>query len=164
MIKVKGFSMLEVLISMLIIMMGALGIAGLQMQAINNTEVARYQTLAALLASSVSADMQGNVAYWGVAPASVTISGTSITGGPGSSSVSCTGGTICTASQMAAYSLSVWGNSVANVLPNGTATIACAVSSPATCKVTLNWNDNFRTVGSSSMTGSQSYITLVSVR
>ena len=39
----KGFSLLEVLISMVIIMFGLLGIAGTQMLAINNTENARYQ-------------------------------------------------------------------------------------------------------------------------
>ena len=53
----KGFSLLEVLISMVIIMFGLLGIAGTQMLAINNTENARYQGVATTLASSLAAIM-----------------------------------------------------------------------------------------------------------
>lgn len=137
--------MLEVMISMIIIMFGALGVAGMQLMAITSTENARYQNAATNLASSLAGAMQANVTYWGTPPALITVNGATSTGGPAAFTGDClaTAATECTATQMAAYDLRLWGAEVARVLPLGQAALECpAGASPAICTVTLTWKEN----------------------
>ena len=138
--KESGFAMLEVLISMLIIMFGVLGIAGMQMLAINNTENARYQSLATILASSMAAKMQANKAYW-AAPATLISVGSTITNSPSSYTGTCIG-SVCSAADMATYDLITWRNSITGLLPSGTASISCpGLTSPTVCRLTLTWSE-----------------------
>jgi type IV pilus assembly protein PilV len=139
----RGFSLLEVLVSMLIIMIGALGIAGMQLLAITSTENARYQNVATMLGVSLTAAMQANVAYWGSPPAAIAVDGESSTGGPAAFGGTCLGlANVCTAPQMAAYDLKAWGKDVADLLPSGKATITCpAGNSPAICTLKLTWSE-----------------------
>lgn len=159
--KQSGFSMLEVLVSLLIILLGALGMAGIQMLSINNTEIARYQSLAALLASSMAAEIQANKAYWGTAPtAGITVTNQVVTGGPGSGTV-------------AGDSLQTWANSIDSVLPAATGTVNCS-STPAICQVQLQWKENNVALHDATGTGTnqfsagqqstQTYQTVVTVR
>lgn len=163
--KESGFSMLEILVSMIVIMIGVLGIAGMQLLSINNTEVARYQSLAALLASSMAAEMQANVAYWGTASTPITVTGTAISG-------IAVGGTsclnaVCTPTQLAAYDLQNWGLAMANTLPGGSGAISCAViPAPTVCTLTLNWSE--KTVASlgtpAGSSAPMTYTTMVTVQ
>lgn len=160
--KQSGFSMLEVLVSLLIILLGALGMAGIQMLSINHTEIARYQSLAALLASSMAAEIQANRAYWGTgtAPTGITVTGGVVTGGPGSGTV-------------AGESLQTWATSIANVLPAATGTVNCA-NTPAICQVQLQWKENNVALHDATGTGTnqfsagqqstQTYQTVVTIR
>lgn len=157
----KGFSLLEVLISMVIIMFGLLGIAGTQMLAINNTENARYQGVATTLASSLAAMMRGNYAYWGT-PRTITITGVtagtatqtvlSSGFGPIPTSVNCAS-TVCSSRAMAYYDLQNFGLAVANALPSGATAIACGTDTPTTCTITLSWSEN--NVAISNATGTE---------
>ena len=154
----RGFSLLEVLISMLIIMFGALGIAGMQFFAITSTENARYQNVATMLGTSLAASMQSNVAYWGTPPALITFNGTTITGGPPAFTGTCKGAAnVCTAPQMAAYDLKQWTDQLGaptRLLPSGEATIACPVgASPAICTITLTWRE--RNISLNNKTGDE---------
>jgi type IV pilus assembly protein PilV len=155
----RGFSLLEVLISMLIIMFGALGIAGMQFFAITSTENARYQNVATMLGSSLAASMQSNVAYWGTPPESIEFNGTAIIGGPPAYPGSCQGAAnICTAPQMAAYDLKKWTEQIAglttSLLPSGRATIACPPGiTPAVCTITLSWSE--RNISLNNKTGTE---------
>ena len=133
--------MIEVLVSMVVIMVGALGIAGMQLLAITSTENARYQNVAVMLGTSLSASMQANVAYWGTPPGSISVSGSTITPGPTFPVGSCDGAaSTCTPTQLAGADLLQWSNSVAASLPGGNATITCpGAVSPAICSVTISW-------------------------
>lgn len=150
--------MLEVLISLLIIMMGILGIAGMQMLAINNTETARYQSVATMIASSMATEMQANYAYWGgilVPPATITVTGTTITVVPAFAGTCLN--SVCTASQMAYYDLQNWGAAMAGVanidgvvnkgmaLPppaaGSSGTISCVATTPMVCTLTMYWSE-----------------------
>ncbi len=151
----RGFSMLEVLISILVIMIGILGIAGMQMLAVNNSENARYEGQAAILASALASRMQANPGYWAqpsTPTASISVSGTNITVVPAYAST-CTG-VPCSPVQMAYYDLQNFGAAMAGVanadgatyngtaLPSGSGTISCSlatVSAPAICTITLSW-------------------------
>lgn len=167
--KQSGFSMLEVLVSLLIILLGALGMAGIQMLSINNTEIARYQSLAALLASSMAAEIQGNKAYWGTAPTGISVTGGAISNGPSGSAC----GSTCTASQIAGNTLQTWATSIASVLPTATGTVTCS-NTPAICTVRLQWTENNVALHNPAGTGNyqfsagqqsaQSYQTVVTVR
>ncbi len=151
----RGFSMLEVLISILVIMIGVLGIAGMQMLAINNSENARYEGQAAILASSLAAAMQANPGYWAqtsTPTATITVSGTTISVVPAYGGT-CLGIT-CAPPQTAYYDLQNFATAMAGVanvdgityngtaLPSGSGAISCTlatVTNPAICTITLSW-------------------------
>ena len=167
----RGFSMLEVLISMLVIMIGVLGIAGMQMLAVNNTENARYEGQAAILASSLAAEMQANPGYWTtVATAGVT--GTTVTGG---ATVATCNGATCSPAELAYYDLYNLGAAMSGAatlaasgvaagatyngtaLPNGAAAISCTaatVTTPTICTIKLTWNETNTAI--SNKTGTES--------
>jgi type IV pilus assembly protein PilV len=156
--KEHGFAMLEVLISLLVILFGALGIAGMQLMAINNTETARYQSVATMLASSMSAKMQTNYEYWStvVPPGYITVVGSTITGSGVAVVPSYTGlcrNTDLTAVMTAACDLKNWGAAMARLansdgdtfygmaLPGASGKIECQPSTPMVCKLTISWSE-----------------------
>ena len=157
----RGFSMLEVLISMLVIMIGVLGIAGMQMLAINNSENARYEGQATILASGLAAEMQANPGYWAASSTpttSISVTGTTISVVPAYASTCLA--TTCSPVQMAYYDLQNFGAAMAGVanidgttyngtaLPASSAAIQCTVpvaatttapGTPGICTVMLTW-------------------------
>lgn len=151
----RGFSMLEVLVSMLVIMIGALGIAGMQLLAITSTENARYQNVATMLGATLTANMQANVAYWGTPPQTIIVTGATNTGGPAAFVGPCKGlTTSCNATQMAGYDLREWGIEVAKLLPSGKAEIKCPTgNNPAICAVVVTWQE--RNVSLQDATGTE---------
>jgi type IV pilus assembly protein PilV len=170
--KQRGLSLLETLISMVIIMFGVLGIAGMQLYAVNNTEVARYKNVATVIASSLAAKIQANTGYWGSPPASLQVNGSTITNGPAAYAGGCTN-VVCTASQMAYTDLLKFGTDMALRLPSGNATITCSQTlTPAVCTIAISWSEkNIALTGASGGAGglatgsntTNSYQTLVSI-
>jgi len=59
--RTRGFTMLEVLVSILIVSIGMLGLAGLQAAALKNGQSAYYRSLATQLAYDMSDRMRGNI-------------------------------------------------------------------------------------------------------
>jgi type IV pilus assembly protein PilV len=117
-----GFTLVEVLVAVVIIGIGLLGIAKMESVALGSTGVAQQRSIAALEAASLAAAMHANRGFWGagVAPATVTISGTTITQstGTGLSTVgNCVVGASgssapCTPTQVAAGDLQQWATDV----------------------------------------------------
>lgn len=150
----RGFGMLEALISMVVIMIGVLGMAGMQMLAINNTENARYQSIAAMQASSMATQMLANAAFWRAAPATVTVNGLTVTNvnqgntnNKAKNKIKNKGGgntycntTVCTATEMAYFDVESWGIEMASALPSGAGSIRCVSTlSPTVCTLTMTW-------------------------
>lgn len=150
----RGFGMLEALISMVVIMIGVLGMAGMQMLAINNTENARYQSIAAMQASSMATQMLANAAFWRAAPATVTVNGLTVTNvnqgntnNKAKNKIKNKGGgntycntTVCTATEMAYFDVESWGIEMASALPSGAGSISCVITlSPTVCTLTMTW-------------------------
>lgn len=150
----RGFGMLEALISMVVIMIGVLGMVGMQMLAINNTENARYQSIAAMQASSMTAQMLANIAFWGAAPATVRVQGLTVTSinygntnnraknkikNKGGDNTYCNTN-VCTATEMAYFDVESWGIEMASALPSGEGSISCDTNVPPTvCTLKMTW-------------------------
>jgi type IV pilus assembly protein PilV len=133
------------MISLVIIAVGLLGVAGIMALSMNNDDTSRMQSLAALQVASMATAMQANQAYWVTPGPGSTTTETA----PTTSSTACND-TVCSATQIATVDLSNWGYSIAQSLPNGTGTVSCSpapqptATSPAatTCSISINWQTN----------------------
>ena len=144
-----GFSVVEVLVALIVISVGLLGIAKMQALAVSSTNTARLRSLAAIEAASLAASMHANRAYWaGSAPASVTVTGMTISDPTLSASANCTTASATapacsTASTLAAYDVQNWATAVSKLLPNPTSTITCpAAAVPVSCTISMTWAEN----------------------
>ena len=136
--KQQGFSLIEAMIALLIILFGVLGMMGMQALAVNNTELGRYNARAAIQAQSIAATMKANAAFWTSTPlpTSVTSDGTTLklNGATVTAPLTGTGGAI------AYRDLTTWGTDVATSLPSGNYAISCDVTvTPEVCTITILW-------------------------
>ena len=161
----RGFSLLEVMVSVIVICVGLLGIAKLQALALSNTTSSRLRALAAIEAAGMASAMHSNRQYWGNAPPpNVTVTGTTVTSSDGalqtaaaagnagtvcmSPTATAASGPACGAVQLAAFDLVRWTNSLTALLPNPApnpiATISCPPTvggGPASCTIRVSWNE-----------------------
>lgn len=155
-----GFSLLEVLVALLVISFGLLGIAGMQALSISNTNVAAFRGIAAAQANSMAVAMQSNEQYWtikgGLGAPLATIesvictlpcaswTSTALTGPLAATATDCTAN-YCAPAIMAAYDLQTWGQTLAQVLPGGNATVICntpnAPPAPTACQIFVYWTE-----------------------
>lgn len=147
----QGFSLIEVMITLVIIAIGLLGVAGVMALAMSNNGTARMQSLASLEVASLSTAMQSNQAYWvhgAGATATVAVQNTTITPAGYGSAINCSLST-CSAAEVAGYDLATWGQSIAQALPNGVGNVSCTQSAgpgptPPTetvCTITVQWQE-----------------------
>lgn len=155
--SVRGFSLVEILVTLVIIAVGMLGIAKLQALAISSTGVASLRSIAAIEASSLAAAMRANRDYWSISPASFTV--TTNTVAHTNSIVDTPAGQLtgiapdcmvansfCTPVQMASYDVTQWVGDLNAALPNVSATVACPLivvgTFPISCSITISWTEN----------------------
>jgi type IV pilus assembly protein PilV len=153
--RVRGFSLIEVLVALIIIGVGMLGIAKIQALSYASTGTASLRSLAAIEASSLASAMRANRNYWsvtaGTANTTQTIQVTnaavtaSTDGTLVGSAVDCSV-TVCSNNAvLAAYDLSQWAKSLNTLLPSDTATVTCIPPATATypvgCNITVRWVD-----------------------
>lgn len=145
-----GFSLLEALIALVVIMIGLLGVAGLQALGIHSSAQAYLRTVAALDAHGLAASMRANHAYWAGFPVPPTITvkagaaSTAATVAPVlATTTNCATGT-CTAGETAYYDLRQWGSQLAAMQHSAKATItriATMGDSAGAYKVTVSWSE-----------------------
>lgn len=146
--KQAGFSMLEVLIALVIILFGILGAEGVQLSAINNANIAKQKSLAAMVVSNMVARMQGNSIFW----AKNTSSYSSLAASNTAPTNACS--TICTPANLAGHDRDILKNDLyGSGLSGASANIAYVTgSSPASYNISLTWNakdvDNVSTTAS----------------
>jgi len=152
----RGFTLVEVLVSLIIIAVGMLGLAKIQTLAYANTGVASQQSLAAIETAGLAAAMRANRGYWATITqtyptynyysATPNQDSDAVMASTASSCALATGATftakLCTPQQLAAWDVQTWVTALGLILPNPTATITCTAASgnlPQGCYITVNW-------------------------
>jgi type IV pilus assembly protein PilV len=138
----RGFTLLEVLVALVIISIGALGVAAMQASALSNTHASQTESVVAIEARSLADAMEANPVYWksGTFAPSIAVASSTLTdnGTLEPLSVDCTQG-ICTAQQMAAYDLKHWGTDLDTQAPGATGQITCQIGAPVICTIVVTW-------------------------
>lgn len=134
----KGFSLLEVLISMLVLAIGLLGLAGLQANGLKNNLSAYHRSQANLLANEffdrIRANREGlengnyNAPFSGSTPSNPNC----ISSG-------------CTTAQIAQYDAYEWATLLASTLPSGQGTVTGS-GTDSVFTITIMWDDERRGV------------------
>lgn len=126
-----GFSLIEAMVSLVVLSVGMIGIAALYGQGLSATRTAQLRTqavnLAADMADRIRVNRLGGAAYAGAAADNGCDPG---------------GGVACTPAEMAAHDLFVWGRQAAQLLPNGTTAVAYdAGTVPPTYTLRITWDE-----------------------
>jgi type IV pilus assembly protein PilV len=152
----RGFSLVEVMVSVIVIAAGLLGVAKMQALALASTNVASKRSLAAIEAASLASTMHENRAYWtSAAPAAADITVTGKVTGT-TKTITISDGTLaaakdcttaagnsqpCNPSALAAYDVQDWARSLQALLTTYTATISCPVNTPPSCRIQITWGE-----------------------
>jgi type IV pilus assembly protein PilV len=146
-LAIAGITLIEALVTLVIMSVGILGVAKMQAAALSNTQVSRVRSLVALQAESLAAIMRSNRGYWGAlgvtrsfsaAGATITSSATGLTG-----STDCASST-CTSEQLAAYDVQRWIAGMNTQFPSYTADVACATAAaPVSCTIRVAWSEKY---------------------
>ena len=168
---VAGFTLVELLVTMLVVSVGMLGLVKMEAAAVSESQVSRVRSLMTFQAESLAGMMRADRAYWAsttVAGPTYTFDGTNFSPSLGTLT-DCTAG-FCTPSQMALSDLNAWKTSFSAAFPNAQASITCVTPTGAACAVgstlptsydiKLTWNEKSVAVNRSS-TGSTGTFNLV---
>ena len=128
----RGFSLLEVLVSLAILSVGLLGLAALQTVGLRINHDSYQRTQATMLAYDIADRMRANsvglAAGQYLAPATLTT---------GSDCVAAA----CTTTELATYDIKTWQDMLALKLSGGTGTIS-APNATGARTITINWLEN----------------------
>jgi type IV pilus assembly protein PilV len=145
--SIRGVSLIEVMVTLVIIGFGLLGVMRMQATAIASTSSAGTRALVALQARSLSAAMRANPAFW-ADPAVVSTrfsmagAGVSDSGNLDSQNTNCIA-VSCTPVQLAAFDLRQWAIGMNQMLPSYEAEGECTVvpGQPVRCRVAVMWEE-----------------------
>lgn len=135
----SGFSMIEILVTIVIISIALLGSAGLQAYSLKTNQGGQFRNQAAFLVADIVERMEANKKY-AADTAALTAYGDSAS--TATSTTDCSS-TNCTSAQLAAYDITQWKANIASAVPSGTGTVAISgvAGNPATYSITVNWLD-----------------------
>ena len=142
----QGFSLMEILVTVIVLSIGLLGLAGLQMTGMRDNHSAYLRTQAVTLANDIIDRMRANqdIAKAGNYDIDIgTAAATPVAGCTG------TGADNCSASDMATLDVSQWKTKLSELLPSGDGSVARTVSGSETMvTVTIQWDDSRGSDGS----------------
>lgn len=140
---VRGFTLLEVLIALLIFSLGLMGMAALMVLSVRTNQSAFLRTQATFLAQSMLDRMRSNLGR-------ITDYAISY---PAPGADPCAAAASCTPAQVAAHDIALWSTQLTDSLPNATALIECNGASLGTgpqigaapydgqCTMTIQWSE-----------------------
>jgi len=136
-IKQHGFSMLEILITLVIISTALLGTAGLQIYALRMGQDGQFRTQAVFLASDITERMEANKLA-AVAGDYVVASAST----PSASGSDCAANS-CNATALASWDISQWENAIITAgLPQADwQIIQTTAGNPSSYSIIINWAD-----------------------
>lgn len=157
-VPAAGFTLVEVLVTLLIVSVGMLGLVKLEAAGVSESSVSRTRSLMTFQAESLAGIMRANRAYW-VAPGKVLTFTVPQAGSAATypSSGNATDATCaaakCTPGEMAYADLYAWATAFQASFPYAAATVACVSAGctnstvPTSYDITLTWSE--RTVATS---------------
>lgn len=138
-----GFTLLEALVTLVIVSIGLLGLLGLQTVSIVNTQVSAARTQATFAADNIADRMRANKA--GVADDAYD--GIDHPSADGEPAQMCDDGSSCTAAEMATYDAYIWDQALGSPqsgLPGGQGAIECIENDGSAClryRVIVRWQE-----------------------
>lgn len=132
-----GVTLIEVLVTLVIVAGGLLGTAGLMLYSIKLNKSSEFRTQAVLAASDLFERMEANK----VAAVNGNYIIASATSTVTTAATDCTNAA-CNAASLATYDLNRWGTTVAATLPQATWSVASPTAgSPRNYTVVISWTD-----------------------
>ena len=151
-----GFTLVELLVTMLIVTVGLLGLAKMQAAAVSNTSLSRTRALMTYQAESLASSMRANRGYWASTTAAFTTWSSVATGtqtypiSGNASDATCMANT-SSSTEMAYADWVSWRDAFIGAFPNASATVACSGTAPActagssavprSYDITLSWSE-----------------------
>jgi len=136
----RGFSMIEVLVTMIVLSIGLLGLAGLQLNAMRSNHSAYLRSQASTITSDIIDRMLVNRA---TARAGSYDTGLGVPVAVLPSNCDGDAADNCSVTEMATLDIDQWKSSLSNLLPSGDGTISRAVvGGLTTVTVTIQWDDS----------------------
>jgi type IV pilus assembly protein PilV len=136
----NGMTLLEVLVSLVIVCFGMLGLAGLQMNALKYNSVASTRSAATLLASELSDRMRSNIAGVKASNYARNMDYTTAIGSPVGAPF-CGSTTDCSAAQLAQLDLANWLARIGTALPSGTGAILPTAGNASVSTIIVMWKE-----------------------
>ncbi len=127
----QGSSLIEVLVSLLMVALGVLGVVTMQMNTLTNNREAFYRTQATVLAYDIIDRMRANRDQ-AISNGYLVAVGSSPTG------TSCT--TTCSPTQIATTDLIQWKDSIARQLPSGDGSVEAIAGVTESYRVVVQWD------------------------
>lgn len=135
--KQHGFSMLEILITLVIVATALFGTAGLQVYAMRMNQGGQLRTQAVFLASDIAERMEANKAAAVAGNYAVASTGTASVFAADCAQV------VCDSANLASWDISQWGTAIVNArLPQASWQITqTIVGNPSTYQIVIRWSD-----------------------
>ncbi len=133
----SGLTLLEILVSLIVISLGLLGVATLQTNSLKSNNEAYFYSIASFLAYEMSERIRINPTADGSYASTMTSSA-----GSGGSTVDCVTNQ-CSASEMAFYDLQQWLDNIAASLPSGAGRIVYTPGTQDGYLITIRWKPHF---------------------
>ena len=150
----RGFSLIEVLVTLAVSALALLGAAILTLHAMKFNQSGRYRTQAVVLSGDIAERIEANK--------DAAKLGSYVLNGAAAASLKDCSVNGCTAGELATYDLAQWAAAVNLLLPGGSSTIAQSVTgNPTTYQIVVSWVDRSDGVpaGGSPQTETFSYTT-----
>lgn len=135
----RGTSLIEVLVSLVIISIALLGGVAMQLRALQLGKSSEFRNQAVLLAGDLAERMEANkeAAASAMLDGAYAVAKTSV---PPTATPSCTAA--CTAAQQAALDLYQWQNQIASLLPSSAWTVRQTThGNPSSYEISIEWAD-----------------------
>lgn len=166
-----GFTLVELLVTMLIVTVGILGIVKMQAAGVAESQVSRVRSLMTFQAESLASSMRANRGYWASTTAAFSTAWTTVatsqTYPMSGSTPDCTANA-CSATDMAHADMAAWRDAFVNAFPGATATVTCsgactagATTTPRSYDIALSWSEKTVAVNRSGNSTSTSPVSMV---